>query len=145
MVQQINFSEPVFLDSACIIYFVESNREYGDLTKKIVASFITKNTPLFSSHLVLTEVLTKPFEENQPEITENYFGFFKDLSNLSFHQIDQSTAVLCAHIRAKYKFRLPDAMLLAQAIESNCKTFLTNDSHLSVFPDLTIALLSELK
>jgi predicted nucleic acid-binding protein len=44
-------------------------------------------------------------------------------------------------IRGRYRFKTPDALHLAAAIEAGCQTFLTNDARLGGFPDLTVEAL----
>jgi predicted nucleic acid-binding protein len=44
-------------------------------------------------------------------------------------------------IRAKHRYRTPDALHLAAALESGCGVFLTNDGRLAGFPDLKIQAL----
>lgn len=139
----MNFSNPVFLDSAPIIYFVEQQPEFGEKTKKIFAEIIKNSTPIFSSHITLAEVLIKPLQKNDLDLTSDYHQFFKDLPNFNFINYNHSTAILTAQIRAKYKFRFADSANLALALESNCKTFLTNDDNLKNFPDLKVLLISD--
>ena len=44
-------------------------------------------------------------------------------------------------IRAMHKFKLGDSIHLAAAVEAGCDRFLTNDTRLSKFPDITVEVL----
>jgi predicted nucleic acid-binding protein len=44
-------------------------------------------------------------------------------------------------IRARYNYKLADALHLAAAVEGGCGRFLTNDARLSTFPDLAVEVL----
>ncbi|MBI2008601.1 type II toxin-antitoxin system VapC family toxin [Candidatus Amesbacteria bacterium] len=141
----MNFTSPIFLDTAPIIYFVEENSVFGETSKKILSALMHQQAALHSSHLTLSEVLIKPIKTQNSALITKYSSFFQDLPNFRFSFFDRSTAILTAQIRAKYDFRLADSANLALAVESGCKTFLTNDRNLKPFPDINITLLSELK
>ena len=44
-------------------------------------------------------------------------------------------------IRGRYRFKTPDSIHLAAAVESGCQLFLTNDVRLNRFTDLTVEVL----
>ncbi|MGH7171944.1 MAG: type II toxin-antitoxin system VapC family toxin [Gemmataceae bacterium] len=54
------------------------------------------------------------------------------------------TAAVCdraADLRVKYRFKTPDALHLAAAIEHACDRFLTNDVQLKSCTEITVELL----
>src|SRR5260370_1233972 len=55
------------------------------------------------------------------------------------------TAGVCdraALIRARYRYKLGDALNLAAAVEEGCDVFVTNDIRLSAYADIPIEILS---
>ena len=60
-------------------------------------------------------------------------------------QVVTLTTAVCDRatiIRGQYRFKTPDALHLAAAVEAGCHVFLTNDTRLSGFSDLTIERLA---
>jgi predicted nucleic acid-binding protein len=136
---------PIFVDTSCFIYLIEGNIEFGSIVKDLFDEYSIKQTPLVSSYVSLAEVLVKPFQQKNDRVAEQYYAIFSKMPNLTIAPLLSSSAVLAAQIKAKYAFQLPDAFQLALAVESDCKTFLTNDSSLLSFSDLKIILLSHKK
>lgn len=135
---------PIFVDTNCFIYLIEGNVEFGSIVKDLFDEFGVKQISLISSHISLAEVLVKPFQQKNDRVAEQYYAAFFKMPNLTITPLLTSSAILAAQIKAKYDFQLPDALQLALAVESNCKTFLTNDSSLLSFPNLKVTLLSQL-
>lgn len=58
--------------------------------------------------------------------------------------INSEIALLAAEIRVRYNLKLPDALQVATAIQSNCDAFLTNDLQFKKVSELSILVISEL-
>ena len=69
-----------------------------------------------------------------------YYVFFSQAVEqvvvLTTAVVDRATVV-----RGQYRFKTPDALHLAAAVESGCQVFLTNDLRLGGFRDLTVEAL----
>jgi predicted nucleic acid-binding protein len=56
-----------------------------------------------------------------------------ELAPMTTAVFDRATA-----IRASYKFKTPDSLHLAAAVEAACTVFLTNDHRLAAFTDISV-------
>lgn len=97
--------------------------------------------PVVTSILTFTELLS--YKANQAAI-ERLKSDFLSTPNMTIVQVDMKIAEDAARIRRKYGFRLPDAIQLATALDSQTQTFLTNDKRLKVFKELPVTLLTEI-
>lgn len=59
--------------------------------------------------------------------------------------IDPVSAERAADLRARYGFRLPDALQLAVAIGERCEAFLPNDRRLARVTELRVLVLDDLE
>jgi len=135
---------PVFLDSSCFIYLFESHPKYNNFLKSIFSMMSFNKVSAVTSIITVTEVLTKPFEEKNNSLIENYLEAFVEIPNLKVVNPDNKIAIEAARIRAELHLNLPDAYQLAIAMESKCKTFLTNDKGLKKFKGLQVLILDDL-
>jgi predicted nucleic acid-binding protein len=92
---------------------------------------------LVASDLTRLECRVKPVREEQSDLLKDYDEFFAsavaEIVVLSREVIDCAT-----EIRARHRFKTPDAIHLAAAVVTHCEIFLTNDHRLDRFPDLAI-------
>ena len=59
--------------------------------------------------------------------------------------VDADVAERAADLRSRYKLKLPDALQIAAALETNCEAFLTNDIGLRSVTDLRVLVLDDLE
>ena len=69
-----------------------------------------------------------------------YDDFFA-LPNVQIVPITQAVFDRATLIRATLNFKLADSLHLAAAVEAGCDLFLTNDTQLGRFPDITVEIL----
>lgn len=135
---------PVFVDSQVLIYFIEDNEKLGGAAAKIFESAFDNQWEIVISTFTVSESLIIPMRKNRTDVLNKFGDFINHFPALKIVYPTYSTSFLAAKIRAKHNFGLIDSYQLALAVESDCKTFLTNDSTLRSFPDLKIALLSQI-
>lgn len=132
---------PVFIDTPIFIYLFEDHPKYASAIQPIFDdSSITK----VSSIITVSEVLTKPYEENNTELVKRYQEIFMHLPSLILTSPDYDTAILASQIKAKYQFKLIDSFQLAMAQQNKCPSFLTNDKQLLKYKNLQVFCLDEL-
>ena len=98
----------------------------------------------YTSVISVTEVLVNPIKLGNQSLVEKYNNLFTNVPSLHICTPEYQTALLAASIKANNGFKLPDSYQLAMAIESGCNTFLTNDDRLRKFPDIKVALVSQI-
>lgn len=126
----------VFLDTAPLIYFLDSDVNYGEKTRLILEDILSSGKILVLSVITRMEYLIYPFRTNNTEKINVFFEFVRDC-NIPVQGINMEIAELAARIRAEYKdFKSMDALQLATAEFTRCDTFLTNDKQLRQFKQL---------
>lgn len=131
----------VYLDANAVIYFVEQNPVWWPKITARVAALRVAGHGLAVSDLTRTECLVGPFTSGDATALASYQAFFSDPAV----RVLPLTAAVCeraARIRAAHRFKLPDALHLAAALEHGCGLFLTNDAQLARFPDITVEVLT---
>jgi uncharacterized protein len=127
----------VFLDSALVIYLVDQNPIFGPRTETWLKAH---PGDLVSSELMRMESLVLPVRNNDPVRIaefENYFNSrIAEMVPFLRSVFDQAI-----EIRARFPFKIPDALHLAAAVESKCDVFLTNDHQLRQFTGITVEVI----
>jgi len=133
------------LDTPPIIYFIESHPVYDiaatEVFGRIEAGSITGVTSVIS----MTEVLIHPLRRSDARLYEKYRELLVSTQHLELVSIGPAIAEGAAVLRSHHGLRVPDALQLASAIESDCQAFLTNDTALRRVDDIRIIILGELE
>jgi predicted nucleic acid-binding protein len=124
----------VDLDSAPIIYLVEDILPY---TPALVSRLSAPNMIQVCSELSRLECRVKPIRDGEEALLAAFDSYFGGIVNevlpLSCQVLERATL-----LRARYGFRIPDAIHLAAAIDGGCDLFLTNDSQLARCQEITV-------
>lgn len=115
------------LDTSPFIYFAEANPNYFALCEQIFVRLLGGNLFAVTSTVSLTEVLIQPIRRNNTAIQSQYMILLMQTLGLTLELLDSVTAIRAADLRARYNFKMPDALQMATAIASGCDAFLTND------------------
>ena len=133
----------VGLDTAPFIYFIEDVAPYADLLEPAFGLLENHALRAVTSTITLAEILTKPLSEKQFGLVDEIKFTLKTFSTLSMIAIDEKLAEAAALIRARYGFRLPDALQVAAAIQGEATLFITNDSRLKKIDTIEVLVLSD--
>jgi predicted nucleic acid-binding protein len=124
----------LYLDSATTIYAVEQVAPYAAV---VDARLADPDLVIVTSELTRLECRVKPLRDGNSELLEDFDDYFEDVIEiivpLSREVVDAATG-----IRARYGFKVPDAVHLAAAVQSRCEVFLTNDHRLRRFAEIAI-------
>ncbi len=131
------------LDSDCVIYLVEQHPTWGGKVAARLASLRTAGDEIAVTDLSRAECLVGPLHRQQAAILADYQAFFRDPGI----RVLRLTAAVCeqaARIRAasNLRFKLPDCIQLAAAIEHGCGLFLTHDAQLASLPTIAVEILT---
>lgn len=137
-------SQPIFIDTSIFIYLFEDHIRFSQSLEDLFDDLAKGKLEAVTSLITISEVLTKPYNNNQSELIEKYQNIFMHLPHLTIAPLSYESSLLAAQIRARYGFRLLDSFQLAIATIGGCKSFLTNDKQLLNFKDLTILYLENL-
>jgi len=122
----------VFIDTAPLIYYIEGNSKYQKILNEIFDLNVKRKFKFITSTLTLLEVLVLPIKLNEFELVKKFESILVNSETLRIIDLDKKIARKAAEIRAEHKFKTPDSIQLATAIEYSADYFLTNDKKLKV-------------
>lgn len=131
------------LDSNIFIYFIEGIPTYQKLTRKIFESIESGRTEGICSTLSLLEILVQPYRNKDEERVNEFYGLLTTYPNLIWVDMTLDIASQGAQLRAQYKLKTPDAILLASAIQSEATGFIGNDKQLKKVVELEVLTLDD--
>jgi predicted nucleic acid-binding protein len=127
----------IYLDSAPIIYLVEQVAPYHEQ----IRALLQDTDILITSELTRLECRVKPIRDSNINILMDYDTFFQtalaEIVSLNSEVIDLAT-----EIRANHNFSVADSIHLAAALHAQCDLFVTNDSQITRFTQITVVALS---
>lgn len=135
----------VGLDSAPLIYFIEENAGYLEITEAFFAAMINREFRVVTSVVTLSEVLVYPLRQRNAALAQQYRDILFNQRSLNTIRITSEIAEIAAQLRADYNLRIPDAIQMATAVDRGAAFFLTNDARLPSLPGLTVLVLDQLR
>lgn len=118
----------IFWDTNLFIYLFEG---HGPLSRRVVAlreSMLTRGDQLLTSTLTMGEILVKPIERGDAELSKKYEETLTATSLMI--PFDLKAAKIYASLRGDRSLRAPDAIQLACAAGAGVDLFITNDTRL---------------
>lgn len=118
----------IFWDTNLFIYLFEGQ---GPLSRRVVAlreSMLTRGDQLLTSTLTMGEILVKPIERGDAELSKKYEETLAATSLMI--PFDLKAAKIYASLRGDRSLRAPDAIQLACAAGAGVDLFITNDTRL---------------
>jgi len=124
--------ERIYVDSDIFIYNIEQRAPWF---ARVHARLYATPVRVVVSDLTRMECRVKPLAIGDAALLAE-FDFAFSVSEL----VPLTTAVFdrATQIRATYKFKTPDSIHLAAAVEGGCDVFLTNDLRLGAYTDISI-------
>jgi predicted nucleic acid-binding protein len=120
----------VGLDSSILIYHLEGLAPYAELTETLFSLLAQGMFMAVISTISITELLVKPFSEGNTTAITVCERFLHELPHTAIVAPHSAIAREAARLRAYYKLRTPDALVLGTALVEEAKAFLTNDADL---------------
>ncbi|HKI33501.1 MAG TPA: PIN domain-containing protein [Gemmataceae bacterium] len=129
----------IYLDTNIVIYAVENPAVFGPRAEARLRAISTADRVALSE-LTRTECGSYPLRHSNFALLRLYDGFFVR-PDVMILPISTNVFRRATLIQAMHDFGTVDALHLATAVENGCQAFLTNDSRLSNFTDLTVEIL----
>lgn len=133
----------VGLDSSILIYFIEADPVYGPLAHKIFEWMEAGRGQGICSALTLLEVLVQPYRRNDEERVGQFYGLLTTYPHLTWVPLSLEIADLGARLRATYRLKTPDSILIATALNSEASGFIGNDADLKRVTELDVLVLGK--
>lgn len=128
----------VAVDTSIFIYFIEAHPKFAPLVRPLFQETSDGRRELITSELSLLEVLVVPFRAGNYILADQYEKLLTQSRGIQMSQISRGVLRSAARLRGATGIKTPDALQLVAALESGCKTFLTNDRELPVIPGLRV-------
>ena len=132
------------LDTAPLIYFIEENPIYLEVTDVFFTAMYRGEFSVVTSVLTISEVLVYPLRARNTILAQQYRDILFDSQGLTTIEVLPDIAENAAKLRADYNLRTPDAIQMSTAIYGGASFFLTNDIRLPSLPGLTVLVLNQL-
>jgi predicted nucleic acid-binding protein len=131
----------IYLDSAPTIYLFEGTKDLREAVQNKLEGTKDGSDVIMTSELTRLECPVKPIVEQDKKLLALYDAFFAG-KEVTVILPDRRIWEQATIIRVKYGFRVPDALHLASAIESECDIFLTNDHRLQRCCEIQVEVIS---
>lgn len=135
--------QKVYLDANIFIYALEGVQPWAVVLHEIFASLEAGEWQAVTSKLSVAECLVKPFDLNRDDLVQLYRTALSPRSHLTIASMHEEILVSAARLRAQLKFKLPDAIHAATALDQGCTVMLTNDAGFRKTPGMRCVLLSD--
>lgn len=135
----------VGLDSAPLIYFIEENPTYLEMTDAFFEAMVRGEFRVVTSVVTLLEVLVYPLRQGNRILAQQYRDILFNEEGLTTIGVSPAIAEEAAQLRATYNLQTPDSIQMATAISGGASFFLTNDARLPSLPGLEVLVLEDLR
>ncbi|MEA1961212.1 MAG: PIN domain-containing protein [Bacillota bacterium] len=115
------------LDTNTIIYFLDGVPEFVDLLTPLFEMIELGRLKATVSVISEAELLVKPYRENNTAAIEAVMFFLDEFPNLQVISVSREIGRQAAKISADFNIRLPDAIILATALNIQSDLLLGND------------------
>jgi len=133
----------VGLDSNILIYFIEAHPQYHTLCEKIFAAIEAGRNSGVCSTLSLLEILVQPYRNSDDVRVDSFYSLLTTYPHLAWVSLDTEIADLGAQLRAKYRLRTPDAIVLASALHAGASGFIANDEQFERIAELEVLIVGK--
>jgi len=137
-------ASPVYFDTNVFVYALEGFERFQPLLRELFGKIQDAQLRAVTSELTLAEVLVKPLVDGRTDVCTAYLAAVQDSEGLEVVPVTRDVLVEAAGIRARLGVRLPDAIHVATAVLSGCRSFLTNDRSITEIPDVRVIYLSDI-
>ncbi len=117
----------LYLDASVIIYITEANPQFTGAAKSRIIDHLNDSQALIlTSKLSRLECRVRPLRDRNQELLADYERFFAG-ERLELVDVTPDVLERATELRAAYRFKTPDAIHLATALEHGAEAVLTGD------------------
>jgi uncharacterized protein len=135
----------IALDTSVWIYHFQGSATHGRAAAAVLEAISAGNVAALASELVLLELLVAPLKKGAQDVADEIELMLLHFPNLHLAPITRGVLVRSAELRARYRLRTPDAIMVATAIEAGASLAVTNDRDWQQVQEIEILLLQDLK
>jgi len=134
----------VLLDTSVWIYHFEQHPQFGEVATKVISDLEAGKFHGIASELTLAELLVRPLQLGRQDVADEYELLLSHFPNLKLAPVSRDILLESASLRAQYKLRTPDAILLATALKERATAVVTNDVAWKKIADIKVIVLADL-
>ena len=123
----LSHHKTILLDSCVLIYHIEEHRCYVGLTYPILEAVTRGECQAMVSELALMEIKIGPLHYGDAHAAGDYELLLDRFPNLSLVSISRPVLNQATRLRARYRLKTPDAIILATALGNGAILAVTND------------------
>lgn len=120
-------SRLLFLDTSALLYFLDAKEPYITLLLPLFGRVQRRECNVVVSAITEAEMLVRPNQRADLGAIERISGLLSE-DGIQVSPMDRRTARRAALLRALHDFALPDAIIIATAIEMGCEAIVGNDA-----------------
>lgn len=117
----------VLIDSSVWIYHFEQHPDLAHAAGQVIQSLEEGRFRGIVSELTLLELTVRPLQLGRQDVADEYELLLSYFPNVELEPVSRDVLLEAAALRARYRFRTPDAILLATGIRSSVTAAVTND------------------
>ena len=125
----------LLVDSAPIIYFLESHPAWGPRFKPVFEAHAAARVRFAVTTVTVAEVLTGPLQAGDEALARRYRAILESWQCID---LDVGIAENAARLRASLRLKLPDAVQAASALAVNAAALVTHDRDFSKVKSLRV-------
>jgi predicted nucleic acid-binding protein len=125
--EDISTHTNLMLDTNTIIYFLDGVPEFVELLTPLFEMIEGGHLNVAVSVISEAELLVKPYRSGDTDAIEAVMLFLNEFPNITIIPVSREISRKAAEIRANLDTRLPDAIILATALNAQSDLLLGND------------------
>jgi predicted nucleic acid-binding protein len=130
-------NDRVYLDRNTLIYAVEDVSITAAPASRLIRTLRTQKGAMFISEIALAEVLAptkRPDDWSLPAKKRAYLDLLVWSGTFTLVPVTRDILIRTADLRKMTRLKLPDAVHMVSALDSNCRFFVTGDSDFKGMP-----------
>jgi predicted nucleic acid-binding protein len=128
----------LLLDTSVLIAYLDGDDETTPVAVAIIDGFIrSERNRAIVSMVTVMEVLVGPARTGDRDLYAAVIEFLTQLPGLRLQEVDLGIAERAASLRARYKLRAPDALIVATAATTGVGRIVSNDRSWSAVSSVT--------
>lgn len=118
----------IAIDTSIFIYQLEANPRYIAYSDALFLWLEGRGCSGVTSTITMTELLVQPYRDRDNDLADQFYALLSTYPHLEWVAPSLEIADLAARLRAVHRFRTPDAIQAATAIQSHATALITNDA-----------------
>ena len=134
----------IFLDTSPFIYFFERHPEHYQSLEAMFSQLYETGAQAITSIITYIELTTHPARLGESQLVRKYRDYLSNSENISIFPLNMDIADYVVNLRAKHRFKMPDAIQIGTAVACGADYIITNDRAWRSFKEIKVMLVSEL-